>query len=347
MRLKELKDTMLLPDREILLNRLVNVEDIKLLLMSSTSENGTHKLWTLSPLPERSSEEKVIRESEESLSNRELMQRDLKRETIIGDQERFISQMIIQGRSMTFSSSQSTYFMEPDYRTYMELQHFIEKGLDLAGFEDMELERLVLTCYEQDSSEAFPDLDLDQELDITLKFAGTVRTIPVHTEPIMLNFGDSSNEIKHYYYDPVHEKNRFFYVHAWTRYDIWGETQKRFENPAEEGFTEEEWQRFKEQSMKSNESVCSKDQVIALVEYESEDNLQLNFYAQDYLDAKPIRSSGMSSTVLFFASDHELGPHGLKSRVDSIGPIDKTVEGDIIVELMSYYKELPEKTVKL
>ncbi|WP_172193676.1 hypothetical protein [Saccharibacillus qingshengii] len=350
MRLKELKDTMLIPDREVLLNRLVKINNNDVLLISLTSEQQTHKLWTLRKLPERSpdpDEEESIYESEETFSNREIMQRHLREDTVLNNQQEFTSRMIIQGQSMTFHSSESIYGMEQNPTFYMRLQHFIENGMELAGFDEVELERLCLTCYEQESSEPFPDLDLDRELDIALKFDRTFCAIPVHTDPIVLEFGDSQNETKYSFYDPFHQKNRFFYVQAWTRYDIWEETQKTFDNPASEGFTEEEWQQLKEQRMESNESVCSRDQVLALVEYESEDNLQLNFYAQDYLDAEPLLSSGTSRTYLLFSSDHELGPHGLKSRVDSIGPVDQTFEGTIVVELMSYYVELPEKTVKI
>ncbi|WP_172251107.1 hypothetical protein [Saccharibacillus deserti] len=350
MQLKELKDTMLVPDREVLLNRLVKINHTDVLLISITLEQQTHKLWTLRKLPERSpgpDEEESVYESEETFSNRELMQRHLREDTVLDNQQEFISRMIIQGQSMTFHSSESTYGMEQNPTFYMRLQHFIENGMELAGFEEVELERLSLTCYEQESSEPFPDLDLDQELDIALKFDRTFCAIPVHTDPIVVEFGDSQNETKYSFHDPFCQKKRFFYVNAWTRYDIWEETQKTFENPASEGFTAEEWQRFKEQRMEVNKSVCSKDQVLALVQYESEDNIQLNFYAQTYLDAKPLPSSGMSSTSLFFASDHEFGPHGLKTRVDSVGPVDRTFEGTIVVELMSYYAELPEKTIKI
>lgn len=110
---------------------------------------------------------------------------------------------------------------------------------------------------------------------------------------------------------------------------------------------EEEGQELNEQYMDSVASTCSEHQVLALLEYESEDDIQLNFYAQDYLDTKPLPASRMTSMHWFFKSDREVGPHGLKSRVSLIDPVDRTFEGRIIVELMSYYEELPEKLIEV
>lgn len=351
MRLTNLHDRMLLPDREVLLNRSVTIGRTEMLLISITSENGIHKLWTLSCLPEQLSNEEPIedqiRESEQAFSNRELMQRDLQNETMIGDRDRFISRMIIQGQSMTFHSSQSAFWTDQNPEICMELQHFIEKGMELSGFEEADLSRLVLTFYEQDPDEPFPDLDLEQELDITVTLNSTIRRVPIHTEPIVLKFEGSPGEIKHYFYDPFHEKKRFFYANAWTRYDIRKEARKTFEKPAEEGFTEEEWQQLNQQYMESIESICSKDQVLTLVEYECEDDIQLNFYARDYLEAKHLPASRMTSTSLVFGSDQKVGPHGLQSRVCLIGPADQAFEGSIVVEAISYYKQQPEKIIKL
>jgi len=351
MRLKELKDMMLIPDREILINRLVKIQNTDVLLISITSENNTHKLWTLRKLPERSEEQEFakesIYESEKILSNRERMRQELEEETARSGQDDFFSQLTIQGQTMTFNSSEWGYCREEDYGTYMKLQHFVEKGLELESFADVELNRLCLICYEQNDSEPFPDVDLDKELEITLKFDSTFRRVPVHTEPIVLEFGDAPQGIKYSFYDSFHDKNRFFYIDALTRYDLWEKTEKELKKPTLEEFTEEEWQQFKAQQFRALGTVCSRDQDLALVEYESEDNIQLNFYAEHFLDEKPIPSFDAMGMSISFSSGCELGRNGLKSRACSTGPVDKNFEGSIMIELLSYYVEIPEKIIKL
>lgn len=347
MRLKELKEMMLIPDREILINRLVKIKDTDVLLISITSEQQTHRFWTLRRLPEEMFEGEPVQESEEGFSNRDRIQRQRQEKVYFNDQEDYISKMIIQGQTMTFGLAQSACCMEQDHETYMKLQHFIEKGLELASFAEVELNRLFLTFYEQDSSEPFPDLDLERELDITLKFNSTFRSIHIDTEPIVLEFGDSQKEIKRSFYDPLNKKNRFFYIHALKRDDIWKQAEKNFAKPTPESSTEEEWQTFKEQYLEGLESACSKEQDLAVIEYEAEDNIRLNFLAKDYLDAQPRTWTGGLGFSVFYKSERGLGRNGLKHRADTIGMVDKTFNGSLIVELLSYDTDLPEKTIKL
>ncbi|GGO02002.1 hypothetical protein [Saccharibacillus kuerlensis] len=342
MRLKDLKETMLLPDREILINRMVNLNGTDVLLISITSEQQTHRLWTLSKLPESYFEKKPQYESEESYSNRERVEVT----RIFNDQEDSIFKMIIQDQLMTFNGGESRYCMEQNHETYMKLQHFIERGLELGSFAEVELKYLFLTFYEQDPSEPFPHLDLDKELDITLRFRSTFVKAPTHAGPILLELGDSQKSIKYSFYDSVHDKNRFFYIHALKRYDIQEEIQKALEKPTPQGVTEEEWQHYKDHYIKADEEICSKEEDLAFVEYEAEDNIRLNFYAKSYLDAKPRPLSGNFAMSMSLRTDRR-GPNGLWIQKDVVDWIDKTFNGDLIVELLSYYVELPEKSIKL
>ncbi|CAM3462898.1 MULTISPECIES: hypothetical protein [Saccharibacillus] len=343
MRLKELKESMLVPDREILLNRLFTINNTEVLLISITSEQQSHKLWTLRKLPEQLFEEKAVHKSEETLTIRDRFQEKI----FFNGQGDYISKMIIQGQTLTFNLAQSDYCTEQDHGTYMKLQHFIEKGLQLGSFADAELNRLFLTCYEQDPSEPCPNFDLNKEMDITLKFNSTFCSVPIDTEPIVLEFGNTQKEIKRVFYDPFNQKNRFFYIHALTRDDIWKQVEENFAKPTPESSTEEEWQEFKQQYLEGLESACSKGEDLAVIEYEAEDNIQLNFLAKNYLDAQPRAWTGGLGFSVFYKTERGLGRNGLKCRVDTVGMVDKTFSGSFVVELLSYSLELPELTIKL
>lgn len=352
MRFKELKETMLIPDREIMLNRLVSINDADVLLISITSENGRHKLWTLRQIPDWVYEENPDYQPEENRTHRQRMQGALQDKVVFGDQEDSISKMIIQGQLMTFGTSQSTFCTEQDHEAHMKLQHFVEKGMELASFADVSVDRLFLTFYEQDASEPFPDLDLEKELDITLKFNSTSRTVAVHTEPIVLEFGDATNEIKHSFYDPVTKQNRFFSIKALKREDVWAQAEANFAKPAPQSSTEAEWQQFKEQYLGGLELACPKHQDLAVVEYESEDDLRLQFYSKDYLDTKPkfmthADTAGKLLFSVFYSSESRPDAKGVKLRTTAIGLVDKTFDGSLVVELVHYDMELPEKTIKL
>lgn len=248
---------------------------------------------------------------------------------------------------MTFGSSQSTFCTEQDREAYMKLQHFVEQGMELASFADVRVDRLFLTFYEQDSSEPFPDLDLEKELDITLKFNSTSRQIGARTEPIMLEFGDAPKQVKHSFYDPVSGKDRFFSVKALKREDVWKITEENFAKPTPPSSTEEEWQHFKNQYLQGLERACPKGQELAVVEYQSEDDIQLAFYSKDFLDSKPVSSTSEPGDLHFsvFYSSVKPGLDGLKLQTTVVGWIDQTFDGSLVIELVSYRQELPEKTI--
>ncbi|MEJ8305160.1 hypothetical protein [Saccharibacillus sacchari] len=352
MLLKELKETMLIPDREILLNRLVSINSADVLLISITSENGVNKLWTLRQIPNWMYEENPDYQPEENRTHRQRMQGSLQERVAFGDQEDGISKMIIQGKPMTFGMSQSTFCTEQDHEAYMKVQHFVEKGMKLASFADVRVDRLFLTFYEQDASELFPDLDLEKELNITLKFNSTFRTVAVHTEPIELEFGDTPEGGKYYFYDPVAGKQRTFSIKALKREDVWKKAEANFEKPAAQSSTTEEWQQFKEQYLDGLELACPKHQDLAVLDYESEDNLRLQFYAKDFLDAKPkvMTDTDVAGKLLFsvfYSSESRPDANGVKLRTTAIGLVDKTFDGTLVVELVNYDMELPEKTIKI
>lgn len=349
---KELKETMLIPDREMMLNRLVSINDADVLLVSITSENGLNKLWTLRQIPNWMYEENPDYQPEENRTHRQRMQGTLQDRVAFGDQEDTISKMIIQGQLMTFGASQSTFCTEQDHEAYMKLQHFVEKGMKLASLADVSVDRLFLTFYEQTASETFPDLDLEKELDITLKFNSTSRTVAVRTEPIVLEFGDAANEVQQSFYDPVTRKKRIFSIKALRREDVWAQAEANFAKPTPQSSTEEEWQQFKQQYLGGLELACPKHQDLAVVDYESEDNLRLQFYSKDYLDAQPkvMTDADVAGKLLFsvfYSSESQPDDNGVKLRTTAIGLVDKTFDGSLVVELVHYDLELPEKVIKI
>ncbi len=344
MRLNELKDMMLLPDREILLNRLVKINNNDILLIAITSERGIHKLWTLRRFPDYLYEEQPVCEPQEPLSNRDRIQEYVLGDTIFDDQEDRISKMIIQGQLMTFNGMEARFCTEQDHETYMRLQHFTEKGLDLSHFAEAELSRLFLTSYIQDSSEPFPDITVDKELDIALRFDRTFRRIPLQVEPIVLEYGHSPQTIRRSFYDSVHEENRSFYVYGWTHYDVWGESEEMLARTSSPGFTDEEWQQVKEQRRSSLLAICPEGKNLARIEYEAEGDIRLDFYAKDYLDAKPLSASYPSAMSFGYKTEKS---DGFMRQKAVIGPVDKTFNGTLVVELLSYYAEFPEVMLKL
>ena len=323
MRLKNLKERMLLPECEILLNQWVTINGVDVLLLTITSQNGINKLWTLRKLPEKSNQDNDL-----------------------NDQQPYLGQIIIQGQTMHFSSSESIFCIPGHHDIEMKLQHFAEKGVDFGVFSEVRLKRLVLTCHEQDANEAFPNIDLIQELGIFIKLNSYYRQISIQMEPITLKFGELPNPIKYSYYDSCYKQDRVFYIHALKRYDIWKEVKNTLEQQMPEGMSEEEWIEFKKQYIQRMEEMCSRDQDLAIIEYQSEGNVQLKFHVQSSLRDKD-SSSEYKHTTMFFSLKQRVGHDGLPVRIESLVPVDKKFEGSVMIKLLSYDMEIPQEEIRV
>lgn len=97
--------------------------------------------------------------------------------------------------------------------------------------------------------------------------------------------------------------------------------------------------------MEALENICPRDKNLAVIKYETVDNIQLNFYIKDYLEAAPICSN---STIGIIGSSNkkEIGINGYKLRECVLQPIDKDFSGEMEIELFSQFLEIPGEIVK-
>lgn len=229
MLLKDLKQNMLLPNKEIFINKIVKIRGIDVLLISITSEKHMNVLWTMYrlPLPCYFNEEIDSEETPEYTSNRDKMANDITKETTSFNI--FISEIMIQKQKMKFSSSNTRQMSHMNYEKYMQLQHFIENGMDTTNWNEEDLDNIVIVTYEQKESEEFPVVDGSKELDITLKVRRDAKLVLID-EPICFKFNKMEKNKKFYFYDYIEKKNRIFYIDKIEYYDVWEEAKHKFED---------------------------------------------------------------------------------------------------------------------
>ena len=84
------------------------------------------------------------------------------------------------------------------------------------------------------------------------------------------------------------------------------------------------------------EEICPQGMNLAILEYESEDDITLNFYSKEYLDKKPVHRTYALASV-FFTINEEIGINGFKRQVSMLKPIKKDFNGIIEVEVFSCF----------
>jgi hypothetical protein len=341
MLLKDLKQNMFLPKKEISINKIVKIREIDVQLISLTSQEHRNVLWAMYQLPCYVDEEIDSEERTEYTTNRDDMINDISKE-ISSPPNIYISEIMIQNQKITFSSSSANRMCDMSYEGYMQLQHFIDNGMVTTNWNEVDLANIVISAYEQKESEEFPTIDLSKKLDITLKVSREFKQV-LTNHPIAMEFGEMEKGNKFYFYDSIEKKNRICYIDKMEHYDIWEESNRHFEDERMQAFSEEQIKQMKEQYWACTEEICPKGMNLAILEYETEDGVQLNFYSKEYLDKRPVHKN--SSSMMFFKSDKELGSNGFKSRVDMIKPVEKDFNGSIDVELFSWVMEIPEEII--
>lgn len=339
--LKDLKKNMILPTKEILIDKIVKIRGIDVHLVSITSEEHRNVLWLMYQMPYDTDELTDLEEREEYTSNRDEMINNISKR--MKQNNFYISEIYIQNQKMTFSSSSSGCIKGNPYEGYMRLQHFIESGMSTTNWDEVNVSNIVIAAYEQREQEEFPEIDFSKKLDIKIKINKEFKQVLIN-QPIQLKFGEVEKGNKLYFYDSMEKKERIFYIDKMEHYDIWEDANKKFNSEEMQAFPKEQIQQMKENYLACLKETCPKGMNLAIIEYETEDDVQLDFYSKEYLDKKPIRKNS-SSTMMFFKSDKKLGINGFKSRVSMIMPVEKEFNGSIDAELFSWYLEIPEEVI--
>lgn len=341
--LRDLKQHMLLPKEEIFINKTVKIRGIDVHLISITLEENKSVLWAAYKLSCYIDEGIELEERKEYTSNREEMVNNISQE--LNCSHIYISEISIQNQKITFSSSSVSQVNHMNCKEDMLLQHFIKKGMITANWKDVDLKNVVIVAYEQKEGEALPSIDLSRELDITLRVNKEFKQVLIN-KPISLNFDEMEKGEKLCFYDSIEKKNRVFYINKMYHYDIWKELNHNFHDGKMIALPKEQLKQMKEEYITSIEKICPRGMNLAMIEYEMEEDMQLNFYAKEYLDERPVHNNS-SSTAIFFSSGKKLGNNGFKSRVCMIKPIEKDFNGSIDVELFSFFMEMAEEIIRV
>lgn len=298
MLVRDLNQSMFLPKKEFLINKIVNIRGRDVHLISITSQEQRNVLWLMYQSPLCLNPGIYTEEWVEYTSNREQMVNGI---TNRSDEYRIhICEMTIQKQKMTFSSSSAAHIDRVQSKEYAKLQHFIEKGITTANWDEVDLAHIVIAGFEQEEKEEFPEIDLSRELDISLKIGKEFSQVLIG-DPMTLEFGEVEKGKKFYFYDSIQKKNSTCYIDRMYHYDIWVEANDFFNREYIKGTPEEQLKQMKEEYLICLEKTCPEGMNLAMLEYETKDDVQLEFYSKEYLEQKPVTSSSLGGIMIFKA----------------------------------------------
>ncbi len=291
--------------------------------------DSTVFLWEICNETEEEYEKKVRFYKQKPRTNRALL-----RDNLDGGDSLLIKEIAIEDQKLTVSSASGTCIGE-DYNEpeRVMLIYMLERGLKLGQLEQEPLNRLRMNCYEMKEQE-FPKMEVSGSL--LLKLEVSEQHIPVLvSKRIHLKENKEPRIVK------VKKEEEFIvYINGIHYFDAWADAETRFQDKQyTERFSEEEIIRMKTEFMKNLPELCPKGCVIPLIEYECDNDYQVQFYSTEYLRRAPRESS--SAMFLLFKPDKEKGPRGFRNRVCPLEAVEKGFEGSIDMELFLYYKKIP------
>jgi hypothetical protein len=340
MSLKDFEENMFLPQKEIFINKIVRIREVDAHLISITLKEHRTVLWAMYKLPCCVDESKDKEKRREYTSNRDRIVNNSNKKNNFPEIN--ISEIIIQKQKMTFSHNTSIRMSDWKCERDKEFEYFREKGIIKTNLDEVDFENTIIVEYEQKDSEEFPTIDFSKNLDIILKLRSCSDEVSIN-QSISMKFSEMGKGNKFYFYDSIEMKRHIFYIDKMYHNDVWAEVNNILEYELMRVFPKDQIEQMKEEYITCLEKICPKGMDLAMLEYETEDNVQLNFYSKEYLDERPVHNS--SATIVFFKSDRELGSNGFKSRVCMIKPVEKDFDGIIDIELLSCFMKRPEEII--
>jgi len=333
--LKILKEQMLLPREEYIINQWANIRGIDLLLLSFTIEKNKNALWVMYVNDKLDLDNSTHNGYMEGFrTNRKKLLQNIERSRMY--EHIFIKGMEIQGQTVTFDSSSCSSIYESNIDGKMQLQHFAEKGLIPEVWDDIDLQNIFIAKYEQMEYESVPCIDTTKELSVILHIESSSIEVPIQS-PFVVNFGKQPIGRKITYYDEELKKENCFYVDEIYSFDIYEEIAKKAKQ-----IEDKEVLKHIIMTMKD---LCPIGKNMAVIKYETEDNTQLCFMTKDYLESEPVHSNSGAS-IGFISNNDKIGINGYKVRECMLQPVDKDFSGKLELELFSRIIEIPGEAVR-
>lgn len=252
------------------------------------------------------------------------------------DQNIFIKKMVWDGVAYESKTSQGSGICLNQIEQVMMLQYCLEKGLDLTGWEEVFLSDVMLYQLEveplNDVTNEKSHVVVDQQfkrilLDPPLRFESSLDEEKVLT-----------------YIHPLTGESMDIFIQGISSYDLWATWQAPFESEWARDIPAETLAQMKEEHEKRLEHLCPKGHTLALLTYESVEDVQLDVYAGKELD-EPFFSNNQEGTgamAFLFSPDKKIGPHGLKNNAVRVGAMAHGETGPFEIEVLAVYHKIPE-----
>lgn len=283
-------------------------------------------------------------------TNRERMKR-----TVCNDGQFTFLKEIRQGDNIiTFRSAATGNIENGDYaQTYVLFMRLMDAGWEpekQSPFYEMNWKNIALTeAALAGEFDVLPKLDLSADGVPAVGMTSPGADTGLLSIPVLLETGKEQNV-------PFIMKDNtqaVCYINRVFSQDMWEEQERQFADEEYRGkmlqhMSEEQLNEMKERLDAALENICPRGKHFLVVEYECSEDVSLEFYGKDCLDAVPKPSKGSASMIMMHTKpDKSTGIHGLKLRACVVETPVEPGSNELEAELFSYARVIPSREVRL
>lgn len=326
------------PLQTIVIDRPFELDGNEMNLVALTYEENAYSLWVIDILSDEIGEAENAEDAIEPCeqTNRDLlMRRDA---TWI----RLIESIEVGKCTISFDGASAEPLSINGSQALHQLQYFIERGVEMARWDNVELSKMRLCRHNNSKSTPMATLDLKDE-EIKLNLRRYQKNVKVFYEyNVAYNI---EKPVKLNYYNPFEEKEETFYVHKFETYDLQKYLNSLENNEKLTDILEEQLREVKEKMMNFFENLKARNVSLVLMTYEAE--RVLAFQSKAYLDRKIERSSSQSSIGFIFSPDEKFGEFGKQLFIASFQEVPNDHIETIEFELHSISKSYKEEHMSI
>lgn len=342
------KSYFFLPDREVIIDRMIEIDDRKVCLSALTEMAGVTTMWIIS----EDDSEKTARghHFELAKTNREsVMQSRLYHSD---SREIFIKEIVFGDKVFKVGSASGGRVMEGQGDDAIKVKHFLDQGLSEATLRSFQTCKMILRGYELREGEIFDIFGTDYEGPIRIETSPGHKSISVD-KSITLPFGSYEESIEMMVKDPDSDRTYRIHINGVVPYDLWAEKAKEIQtnNQKPDEMSVEDYVEWQFHLEEAYHNLCPKNKVLALMQYEADRKVSLRVHTKNWLnrqiDYKNSKSSGAIGVIFGTDNNSPVGLNGYKLMSTEIEAVDKDFCGKLEVEILDLIETLPGETFKV
>lgn len=269
-----------------------------------------------------------------------------------------ISKVALCGQTLQVTSSRGDGFNTYNPKTIMALQYFLEHEIDLSPWACGNTPMDQITLHECVLSERFTydiqPISPNETISITFAEQFTEIALKEGVVATVNRVSDTPQTLE--YIDPKTSETHTVFINKISEYDARNEENSPFKGEVPSGITEDQFEEMKVQYMHTMDTICPKGMVFALIEYETDDDQQVDIYDTLNLDRETSQPEKIgdgpeviigSSVGMLFRPEEPIGPNGHKNRLTLLRPVYPNTVASFDIEILSKWYVTPEVTLVL